>query len=343
MNNLRYFKETYEESRRDFLDLAKKVGGELRSHKISDELSFESFYLQPAGKKEKLLILSSGIHGIEGHTGSALQRYFLDNNFLNLKNENMGILILHGINAYGFKHNRRMTENNVDLNRNFDMSHDLFQTENEGYAMLNPFLNPKNGYSRFAFYPKTIRYILKYGMGNLRQAILKGQYQFPEGIFFGGKTFEPHVSLIQNELVRVGEGFEKVLLLDLHTGFGQRGKLHLFGDRTPYIDLDHMNKVFKGQSIDYGSEKEFYVISGGFTVFLAKLFHQKTKFAGVVYEFGTVDGHKPLGSLDSLYRMINEKQNKTLFKEMFYPEDPAWRQSVLEQFKTSVVTTIQNW
>lgn len=335
MSNQGHFKETFEESRDSFLRLANTSGGELRSHKISD-LAFESLYLPPSGKKEKLLILSSGIHGIEGHTGSALQRYFLENNFLNLKDANMGILILHGINAHGFKHNRRVSENNVDLNRNFDTTDELFKMKNDGYSRVSKFLNPERGYSRLMFYPTAISYILKYGMENLRKAILKGQYEFPEGIFFGGKEFEPHVSLVQNEIMRVGEGFEKVLLVDLHTGYGQRGKLHLFGDRSPFIDQAFMDEVFRGQTVEYGQEKDFYVISGGFTVFLAKLFHQKSKFAGVVYEFGTVDSHKPLGSLDSLYRMINEKKDPALFKEMFYPQSPEWRKAVTEQFQKSL-------
>src|SRR3989338_10843651 len=101
--NLSYFKTTFDDSRQSFIDLATSINGELRSHAVS-ELSFETLYLPPSsGQKERLLIMTSGIHGIEGFTGSALQRYFMANNFLDLKDENMGILIIHGINPYGFK------------------------------------------------------------------------------------------------------------------------------------------------------------------------------------------------------------------------------------------------
>lgn len=327
-----YFKNTYEESRESFIELASSLGGELLSHPVND-LSFESLYFPPlSGKKEKLLIFTSGIHGIEGFTGSALQRYFLANNFLGVKDENTGILIIHGINPYGFKNFRRVTENNVDLNRNFDTSLDLFKNENPGYSKLKSFLNTKR--SRISFYTSAIFFILKYGMDNLRKAILRGQYQYADGIFFGGKTFEPQVSLIQDIVTKRGDGYEKVLLVDLHTGYGEKGKLHLFGDRSPFIDQHYMNEVFQDLSVDYGQEKDFYAVTGGFTVFLAKLFHQKSKFAGIVFEFGTIDSHKTLGSLDSLFRMVNE--DKALFSEMFYPKSPEWRMKVLEQFKTSL-------
>lgn len=326
-----YFQETYEASREAFLDLAQKSGGELRHHQISDDLCFDSLYL-PSGQKDKLLILTSGIHGIEGFTGSALQQYYLEQ----LRNKNQSVLIIHGINAFGFKHKRRVTQNNVDLNRNFDTSPALFKNSNTGYEKVYSFLNPHTPYSKFTFHVRAIFNIFKYGMDNLRRAILSGQYQFPEGIFFGGNDFEPQVALIQKEVLERAQGYKSILLVDLHTGYGQRGKLHLFGDRSKYIDQDHMNEVFNSMNVDYGSEKDFYAVTGGFTVFLAKLFHQKAKYAGVCFEFGTIDSHKTKGSLDSLYRMINEKQDRAQYIEMFYPSSPEWRKSVVEQFEVTM-------
>lgn len=339
---LSYYKETFEESRAAFIELAQTLGAKLESHQVAD-LSFETLYIPPEGQKARLLVLTSGIHGIEGFTGSALQRYFLDSNFLNLKDKNMGILIIHGINPFGFKNGRRVTESHVDLNRNFDTTDELFQTTNAGYAQLYKFLNPGKRYSKLSFYTSAIYFILKFGMDSLRKAILRGQYQFPDGIFFGGKSFEPQVSLIKNIVLKATEGFEKVLLVDLHTGYGKRGQLHLFGDRSQFLDQQYMNSVFRGLSVDYGQEKDFYAVTGGFTVFLAKLLHQKTKFAGIVFEFGTIDSHKPQGSLDSLYRMVNENYIKEDFREMFYPRSPEWRKKVLEQFHTSLSDILNNW
>ncbi len=339
-DTLIYFKDTYEESRSSFLDLVQKSGGDLKTHKIDAEYSFDSLYLPAkSGKKDRLLILSSGVHGIEGFTGSALQRYYLEN----LHHPDQAVLIIHGINAYGFKHKRRVTQNNVDLNRNFDISAELFKTDNPGYASVRAFLNPAKPYNRFSFHALAIMNILRYGMENLRKAILRGQYQFPDGIFFGGKEFEPQVNLIKAEVERVGAGYKSVLLVDLHTGYGQRGKLHLFGDRSHFIDQGYMNKVFKGLSVDYGQEKDFYSVTGGFTVFMSMLFHQKAHFAGICFEFGTIDSHKTKGSLDSLYRMINEKSERNLYEEMFYPSSPEWRKAVVEQFNKALSVTLSNW
>ena len=331
---LSYYKNTFEESRKSFLDLAQVMDGELKSHPVAD-LSFESLYIPPTtGKKVELLILTSGIHGIEGYTGSALQRYFMKQNFFGINRDDLGILIIHGINPHGFQAGRRVTPNNVDLNRNFDISSDLFENKNEGYGKLYRFLNPGKKISKPAFFLGAVANILRYGMDNLRKAILKGQYEFDKGIFFGGRDFEPQVSLLKDEILSRAEGFRKVTLIDLHTGYGEKAKLHFFGDKSPFIDSDHMKKTFKDLQVDYGQEKDFYAVTGGFTVFVAKLLHKKSEFAGVVFEFGTIDSHKLKGSLESLYRMINEE--KESFKEMFYPESPEWRRAVINQFETGI-------
>jgi hypothetical protein len=347
MTGIEHFQPTFDDCRQSFLEIARSTGGELRSHSVPSQsesgLSFETLYLPPtSGTKKKLLVLTSGIHGIEGYTGSALQRHFLSSDLFEKRDPHLGILIIHGINPYGFKHFRRVTENNVDLNRNFDVTTELFKTVNPEYEKLNTFLNPESRYSRLLFYPKAMALILRHGMEKLRRAILQGQYKNSQGIFFGGINFEPQVSLIRDELLRVTEGYEKVLLVDLHTGHGQRGKLHLFGDRSPFIDPDYMQEVFDGMAIDFGQAKDFYSVTGGFTVFVARLLHGKTKFAGIVFEFGTIDSQKPKGALESLYRMINENQktkspgDKEDFLEMFYPRDAEWRKEVLQQFQANL-------
>ncbi len=347
---MNFFEQTYEDSREGFVALAQKLlekfPGELCSHEIPSptqtDLKLDILYLPPmSGTKKRLLILTSGIHGIEGFVGSALQRSFMDQDFWNLKDENLGLLIIHGINPFGFKTKRRVTENNVDLNRNFDVSDDLFKNENPGYTSVRELLMARNKKSRASFYLSALFSIKKFGKEALRRAIVKGQYHFPDGIFFGGKGFEPQVALIKKEVLRLGEGYEAVHLIDLHTGYGQRGKLHLFGDRSPFIDQDYMNEVFKGLDVDYGQEKDFYEVSGGFTVYLAKILHKKTKYAGVCFEFGTIDSHKTLGSLDSLYRMVHENHRRDLFVEMFYPSSSEWREGALKQFQEQMTILLR--
>jgi hypothetical protein len=366
-----YFKNTYAESRQAFLESAailKKSAPnlELRTQTISSvahlDLAVDSLYLPPkSGRGDRLLVLISGVHGIEGFVGSALQNYFMRENFWDLRDDNLGILIIHALNPYGFQQERRVTENNVDLNRNFDDSYKLFQNLNPGYQQVRGLLNPVgpagSGFlSRCQFYFSAALAILEHSMDSLRRAVLKGQYEFPEGIYFGGNDFEPQKQWLQHELVLRSAGYRQILLVDLHTGYGSRGQLHLFGDRAPELDEGYLKKIFSGMEIDFGQKKDFYEVTGGLVVFTAKLLRGTSQFAGMVFEFGTLDSQKTLGSLDSIYRMVKENQLvhhgaesendrqkiRDQFREMFYPSSLEWQSSVLQQFRDALSLALRN-
>lgn len=193
-------------------------------------------------------------------------------------------------------------------------------------------------------------------MESLRRAILRGQYEESEGIYFGGKSFEPQKGLLEKEILALASGYAQVLLIDLHTGYGKRGHLHLFADRSPEIDPEYLQKIFAGYEMDFGQKKDFYEATGGFVVFAGKLLKGKSQYAGMVFEFGTLNSQNVLGSLDSLYRMVREnqefhhgagsqdeqKQIQHLFREMFYPSDPEWRESVAKQFQEVLSLALKN-
>ena len=56
----------------------------------------------------------------------------------------MGVLMIHGLNPFGFKYRRRVTEKNVDLNRNCVMGDKMFEIDNKGYGQLTGLLMPQN-------------------------------------------------------------------------------------------------------------------------------------------------------------------------------------------------------
>lgn len=366
-----YFKDTYQESRQVFLKNAGTLKHtfpqlELRTYELptasGEKLTTETLYLPPeSGQKDRLLILISGLHGIEGYVGSALQNKFIEENFWQLRDKNLGLLIIHAVNPYGFQFSRRVTEQNIDLNRNFVLSPEVFQSRNGGYEKVAGLLNPKTPatsgfWSRCRFYLEAGWVIFQHSMDSLRRAVLKGQYQFPKGIYYGGQAFEPQKNLLEQELLSRGESYQQVLLIDLHTGYGKRGQLHLFADRSPLMDENYVNKIFAGQTLDYAQKKDFYEVSGGLVIFAAQLFQGKTQYAGMVFEFGTLDSQKTAGSMDSIYRMIRENQLahygsdteksraeiQKLFREMFYPSSAEWRKSVAKQFREALSQALQN-
>jgi hypothetical protein len=66
-----------------------------------------------------MLVLIAGTHGVEGHCGSGAEIAWLRNGGPAKLPKDTGALLIHAINPYGFAWTRRVTEDNVDLNRNF--------------------------------------------------------------------------------------------------------------------------------------------------------------------------------------------------------------------------------
>ena len=202
---LTFFHETYDENREQFRRLAASLQREFSDVEISkcivksevdSDLTIDAVYIPARNEAKKLMIMTSGVHGMEGFTGSAVQQYFMTEVLDGEVLQNMGVLLIHAINPYGFKYQRRVSENNVDMNRNFHINKDLFTKKNEGYASIYHFLNPQRkaraGYFRNSFFfLKSSYMITKYSMRALRQATVQGQYEFSTGIFYGGNDFEP--------------------------------------------------------------------------------------------------------------------------------------------------------
>src|SRR5690554_1062451 len=92
---------------------------------------------------ENLLLVSSGCHGVEGYAGNGVQVFALTDPALRAHARAAGVTLvhLHGLNPHGFSYRRRTTEDNIDLNRNFqDFSRPL--PVNEAYRRVHPLLVP---------------------------------------------------------------------------------------------------------------------------------------------------------------------------------------------------------
>ena len=356
-----YFHETYEENRKQFRRLAASLKNRFDDveiaryfvkSKVDTDLSIDTVYIPAQNGARKLLIMSSGVHGMEGFTGSAVQRFFMNKVLDGDVLQNMGVLLIHAINPYGFKYERRVSENNVDMNRNFDTNKDLLARKNDGYRGLYLFLNPEKkchaGYFGNAlFFMKTVYYIFRHGMPTLRQSMLQGQYEFRRGIFYGGNDFEPQKEWLEQLILEKTRGYESIFVIDIHTGLGERGKLHFLPGHVPDEKrITLLKEMFRDFQIDWQDpKKDFYPYSGGFRDYIGKLISTDKRFIKMGFEFGTLDSQKSTGSVRSLHNMIlenqgfhhgykNEKVKKSVkkrFREMFFPSSKIWRSHVIAQ------------
>lgn len=356
---LKYFQESYEECRDRFISLSKDIQQKFSNveeivipvpGKENDDLTINCCYIPARDDTEKLLIMSSGLHGVEGFAGSAVQQMFMSEIIDNMDLTNTGIFLIHAMNPYGFKVVRRVTENNIDLNRNADIDKELFTTKNEGYSKLNDLLNPAkkvdvSSFENSLFFIKAVTMIVKHSLSSLRQAIMQGQYDFEKGLYFGGNDSELQISAITPVLLEKTRDYETILAIDLHTGYGEKNRLHLFP--PPVKDEKIRNaiyRIFNGYKIDWGDTEDFYTVTGDFSDFIGKITPEKF-YIPMVFEYGTMDSQTTLGSVKSIHTMILENQGfhhgyassddeidvKKRFREMYYPFSEEWRSEVIRQ------------
>jgi hypothetical protein len=122
---------------------------------------------------------------------------------------------------------RRVNENNVDLNRDFLGAAAEFSGAPDGYAAPAPFLNPGSPPSSPVtdlFALRAAAKILRYGMPALRRAIASGQYDFPRGLFFGGKRREQSTRRFQLHISERSSNSGLLVAIDVHTGLGRFGE-----------------------------------------------------------------------------------------------------------------------
>jgi hypothetical protein len=353
-----YYPDNYLEARDRFremaIDLSAKYPNiewfEIRvPSEIDPDLTLGVCHLPAQNVGGNLFILSSGVHGVEGYAGHAAQELFVDKFLNDDLLQKTGVLLIHSLNPYGFKHIRRVTENNVDLNRNSSINPDLYQTQNEGYPKVYGLINPqyrvnvKSLGNRFFFF-KAINEIRKASLPVLRQAVLQGQYKFPEGLYFGGQKQEPQIDSLQAHIKRIIEPYSRIMMVDIHTGYGERGKLHLFPNPLEGEERKQLEEMYEGFEIDWGDSDDFYTVTGDFAGFVNALAGDRV-FYPMTFEYGTLNSQTTMGSLKSIHIMILENQGKqfgyksakdsikvkTDLQEMYLPKSESWRNHVMEQ------------
>jgi hypothetical protein len=352
-----YYHNTWEECRESFIVQAEQMRVHFDSveifsipmaSKTDNDLMIDFCYIPAKDTTQKLIMINSGTHGIEGFVGSAVQQMLMAEFFEPHMTSEVGLLLVHGMNAWGFKNQRRFTENNVDLNRNFSLNKSLFQTENDGFVALYDMLTPKgelnlNSIKNRFFMLTAIKQIAQKGMPALLQAFAQGQYQFSEGIYFGGYEFEQQVAIMSEVIKSKAADYQTILNLDLHTGFGERGELHLFPNPVEDPVLrQKMETIFEGYQIDWGDSDEFYTVHGQFVEFIGTLFPDKTSIP-MLMEFGTLNTSSTVGAVKSAHISIVENQGfqygyksekdrqkaRDGYYEMFYPPSEKWRTNAL--------------
>jgi hypothetical protein len=335
------FPSAYADSRNSFRTAAERLGFELESYSIGlqgpdgEDLAID-VAISPNATAQKGLVLSSGLHGVEGFFGAAVQQRFL-NQWTN--SPNIKSVLIHGINPYGFAWIRRFNEANVDLNRNFLLAGEEYSGAPDGYRELDSFLNPRRAPSRWElFWPKALLLLARHGLASLQKAIAAGQYEYPQGIFFGGNGIARSNEILRGNLMRWVDGCERVVHLDFHTGLGRSGTWKLLID-YPLSDsqLEFLTKWIGREFFEaYDAQDRSYDARGGLGEWCSEQ-GLAPDYLFACAEFGTHDPVTVLRALreENQAHFFGERDSASSIRakqkllEAFCPQSPAWRRQVI--------------
>lgn len=299
----------------------------------------------PTERRERLLVLSTGLHGIEGYVGAAVLDVFFEEFLPRLDPRTSGLLIIHAINPWGMQHRKRTNPNNVDLNRNFISGpFDALRDFNPDYTPLSRFLNPPGPaksipLTRLGFAAQAIGMIARYGVPRIREAALMGQYRQPEGIYFGGSSLQEETIQMMTLYETAYIGYTNIIHLDMHTGYGPRDQMTVVASPLEERSAADLMRDYHLPLVAAATPEAFYTMQGDMTDWQYKLIREKfpqTRFFGAAFEFGTF-GDSLLAGVRSLLITVLKNQSNLYgadprsadwieqeYGELYCPSDPRW-------------------
>lgn len=235
---------TYDECRARFRLAATAAGAPPAVHPIDavgpdgGQLTIDVARLGP-DDAEGLLVVLSGVHGVEGFAPSALQCDLIERWGPRGLPTGIGVLLVHAVNPWGMAWWRRENESNVDLNRNWRRS-DTEPEHNDAYDEIHALACPATpdlpDVDELLARAATV--VAERGADWVRDAITVGQYRHPDGLHFGGDRTEASNRVLERIVDEEVVGRDHVLVLDLHTGHGPRGGVTLLSDEPPGSEQD---------------------------------------------------------------------------------------------------------
>lgn len=293
---------------------------------------------------EKLMLIVSGTHGVEGYYGSDSQIAWLETLNRAAMPDNVALVMVHLINPWGTAHLRRVNEDNADLNRNF-IDFVAGAPHNEAYGELHAVYTCRDidGPERAQAEALLLEKRQALGWAGVKRIVEAGQYQFADGIFFGGQQASWSHLTLKTIIDRHLSQAKQIVSFDLHTGAGAYGHPMLIAiAEHDYPALQQGREIF-GEWLtvlitgaDRNSETGVTATATGYlSQFMLDNLPQ-TQLLQLVVECGTLEG-------EEMHRRVRDdhwlhlsgdpasERGQRIKRDLFdgfYPEDPDWQAAI---------------
>jgi len=218
---------SYQQARRDFTRAALKYGYALTPHVLEgltgpdgEELACD-VAIKPQEGARHAVVTTSGLHGIEGYAGSALQTHWMKT--VHARGP-VDMIHIHALNPWGFAWHHRSDQDNVDSNRNFRGDLPALGA-NPDYAHYADLILPE--YPTLANKLQIIWLVASKGLRTMQNIVQKGQYTHHDGLFYGGAAPSWSRSIWEKIQQDDLNQYDGIVHIDLHTGLGKKGAMKI--------------------------------------------------------------------------------------------------------------------
>ena len=346
MKSSSYFAQSYAEARRKFIDAASAAGREPVPHphpllgRDGEELAMDVARFGAADARS-VLIISSACHGVEGYCGSGVQGALLADAGFHAAAAQAGVALLyiHALNPYGFSWLRRTTHENVDLNRNFqDFAQPL--PHNATYDRLAHLIVPPEWPPTPEVKAGLADFVAEHGVKALQAAISSGQYEHPQGLFYGGRNPTWSQQTLRHVLREHGRCCQRLAWIDLHTGLGPSGHgERIWAGPDDAVALARARQWWGPQVTSiYDGSSESALLTGLMWLAAGEECAQ-AQYTGIAMEYGTVPFEDVTLALRADQWLENHPaappslraQIKRQIRDAFYTDTDAWKSRIVEQ------------
>ncbi len=350
------FSPSYARARTQFLEAAASARLMVQSHRHplpgrdGEALATDVVCDGPADA-ERLLIVTSACHGVEGYCGSGVQVFALHDAEWreHARAHGVTVLYVHALNPHGFSFCRRVTQENVDLNRNFqDFSQPL--PVNAAYRDIHHLLLPAQWPPTAENEAAIAAYVEQHGTTALQAAISRGQHEYPDGLFFGGTAATWSNATWRRVLQLHGQRARRLAWIDLHTGLGPSGYgERIFASRNDAAALGRVRAWWGEQvtSIYDGSSTSAFL-----TGLACEAVYQEcpqAEYTGMALEYGTVPFDEVSLALRADHWLhLHPEASPELAEQIrrqihaaFFTDTDAWKGQIISQARQAMFQAAQ--
>jgi hypothetical protein len=340
-----YFADNYFEARQKFLQVCidKNIEVQTYINDVNDSSDIElatDVIRIGSMDADKLLVVTSGVHGAELMCGSGCQVGMLQQDHFVSLPADTAVVMIHALNPWGAANLRRNNEDNIDLCRNFvDFEQNL--PHNDAYTEIHEALCcvEREGVARDEADKVLANFKKEKGMGSFVGAIMSGQFEFNNGMSFAGNTPTWSHSILMKILQQHGNKAKSICLLDYHSGLGPYG----YGSLVCMHDVESLTRARRWfghwlmapmENIEQNGDK-FHPAIGHTTEGHCRALPE-AEITSAVIEYGTYDMVDNLRALledhwlnfhGDVKSELGQKIKKHM-RDTHYPDDPEWRFAV---------------